>query len=47
MSKRKNPFGEVAPIQLKTHVSSKYVASEEDMQEVYSKIEIKRSIISN
>jgi hypothetical protein len=37
-SKRKNPFGEVAPIQLKVHVSAKHVASKEDMEEVYSKL---------
>ncbi len=36
MPKRKNPFGVVAPIQLKVHVSAKHVASQEDMEEVYS-----------
>ena len=35
MPKRKNPFGG-APSQLKTHVSSKHVASQEDMEEIYS-----------
>ena len=39
MSKRKNPFGEVAPIQLKVHVSAKHVAiSQQDMEEVYSEL---------
>ena len=37
MTKRKNPFDNVAPIQLKVHISSKHVATQEDMEEVYSK----------
>lgn len=37
MSKRKNPFGDTAPIQMKIHVTEKHTATEEDMQEVYSK----------
>lgn len=46
MSKRKNPFGEVAPIQLKMHVSAKHVAiSQQDMENVYS--ELKNSVVSN
>lgn len=36
MPKRKNPFGEAVPVQLKTHVTAKHVASKKDMEEVYS-----------
>ena len=39
MPKRKNPFGDVAPIQLKTHVGFKQVATEEEMQNVYGELE--------
>ena len=35
MPKRKNPFGDIAPIQLKTHVGFKQAATEEEKQEVY------------
>lgn len=38
MPKRKNPFGGGAPSQLKMHVSAKHVASQEDMEEVYSEL---------
>ena len=37
MTKRSNPFDDFPPIQLKTHVSSKHVATKDDMEEVYSK----------
>lgn len=36
MPKRKNPFAGAPPIQLKVHVGAKHVASQEDMEEVYS-----------
>ena len=35
MPKRKNPFGDTAPIQLKTHVGFKQAATVEEKQEVY------------
>ena len=35
MPKRKNPFGDTAPIQLKTHVGFKQAATEKEKQEVY------------
>lgn len=35
MPKRKNPFGDAAPIQLKTHVGFKQAATEKEKQEVY------------
>lgn len=37
MPKRKNPFGDTAPIQLKTHVGFKQAATEKEKQEVYGK----------
>lgn len=37
MLKRKNPFGDTAPIQLKTHVGFKQAATEADKREVYGK----------
>ena len=37
MPKRKNPFGESAPIQLKTHVGFRQAATEEEKQNVYGK----------
>ena len=37
MPKRKNPFGDTAPIQLKTHVGFKQAATVEERQEVYGK----------
>lgn len=38
MPKRKNPFGDTAPIQLKTHVGFKQAATEADKQEVYGEL---------
>ena len=38
MSKRKNPFGVLAPVQLKVHVGAKQAATQQDMEEVYSKL---------
>lgn len=35
MPKRKNPFGDTAPLQLKTHVGYKEAATEEEKEEVY------------
>ena len=35
MPKRKNPFGDTAPIQLKTHVGFKQAATEKEKQDVY------------
>lgn len=35
MPKRKNPFGDTAPLQLKTHVGFKEAATEEEKEEVY------------
>ena len=47
MSKRKNPFSDVAPIQLKVHVSAKHIASREDMEEVYSEMEAYCLLLNN
>ena len=35
MPKRKNPFGDVVPVQAKVHASFKQVATEAERQEVY------------
>lgn len=40
MSKRKNPFGVTAPVQLKVHVGAKRAATQEDLEEVYSKFNV-------
>ena len=41
MPKRKNPFGDTAPIQLKTHIGFKQAATEKEKQEVYGEGECK------
>ncbi len=40
MPKRKCPFGDTAPLQLKTHVGFKETATEADMREVYGTAEL-------
>ena len=35
MPKRKYPFGDTAPLQLKTHVGYKEAATQEEKEEVY------------
>lgn len=37
MPKRKNPFGEITPLQRKTHVGFQEMATEQDKQQIYGK----------
>ena len=38
MPKRRNPFGEITPLQRKTHVGFQQMATQEDRHEVYGKV---------
>ena len=35
MPKRKNPFGEITPLQLKTHVGFEQMATQQEREQVY------------
>ena len=44
MPKRKCPFGDATPLQLKTHVGFKETATDSDMQEVYGELHGQHSV---